>query len=112
MNSKTNAAECSRACDGSLAVSRRMLFAVGLSAIVGLAIPATRRIRLIETWKGRLSMFGDASDPHNWFMSDLGDADDYDALIFGGDNSIYEVSQGSCSVVPIEGRAWSRPWVS
>lgn len=34
--------------------------------------------RLIETWRGRIVLSGLASDPHNWFMSKLGDPLDWD----------------------------------
>lgn len=33
--------------------------------------------RLIELWRGRLVLSGVKSDPHNWFMSEQGDALDY-----------------------------------
>lgn len=34
--------------------------------------------RLIETWRGRIVLSGLATDPHNWFMSKLGDPLDWD----------------------------------
>lgn len=34
--------------------------------------------RLIETWRGRIVQSGIKSDPHNWFMSAVGDATDWD----------------------------------
>jgi hypothetical protein len=34
--------------------------------------------RLIDTWRGRIVLAGLPTDPHNWFMSRLGDADDWD----------------------------------
>lgn len=34
--------------------------------------------RLIEMWRGRIVMAGLSYDPHNWFMSKLGDAHDWD----------------------------------
>ena len=33
--------------------------------------------RLIETWRGRIVCSGISTDPHNWFMSKVGDADDW-----------------------------------
>lgn len=34
--------------------------------------------RLIETWRSRIVASGISTDPHNWFMSKVGDADDWD----------------------------------
>ena len=34
--------------------------------------------RLIETWRGRIVQSGIKTDPHNWFMSAVGDATDWD----------------------------------
>lgn len=36
--------------------------------------------RLIEQWRGRIVLSGLATDPHNWFMSKLGDPLDWDYL--------------------------------
>jgi hypothetical protein len=36
------------------------------------------RPRLIETWRGRIVESGLKNDPHNWFMSAVGDATDWD----------------------------------
>lgn len=38
----------------------------------------TRVPRLIEMWRGRIVLAGLASDPHNWFMSALGNPLDWD----------------------------------
>lgn len=37
----------------------------------------TDRARLIEMWRGRIVLSGVRSDPHNWFMSKLGDPFDW-----------------------------------
>ncbi len=84
------------------------------------------RCRLICTWRSRIVLSGLSSDPHNWFMSKLGDPLDWDygatvteamavagnnsdagkcadiintlipfnddILIFGGDHSIYQMT--------------------
>lgn len=42
-----------------------------------LPVDSTNRPRLIETWRGRLVVAGIKTDPHNWFMSAVGDADDW-----------------------------------
>jgi len=36
------------------------------------------RPRLIETWRGRIVLSGLKGDEHNWFMSEMGDANDWD----------------------------------
>lgn len=39
------------------------------------------RCRLVESWRGRIVLSGLETDPHNWFMSAVGDADDWDYTI-------------------------------
>lgn len=40
--------------------------------------PGTLVPRLIDSWRGRIVLSGLTSDPHNWFMSKLGDPLDWD----------------------------------
>lgn len=43
-----------------------------------LPIDSSNRPRLIETWRGRIVLAGIKTDPHNWFMSAVGDATNWD----------------------------------
>ena len=43
-----------------------------------LPVDSSNRPRLIETWRGRIIQSGISSDPHNWFMSKVGDASNWD----------------------------------
>jgi hypothetical protein len=65
--------------------------------------------RLIEQWRGRLVMAGLATDPHNWFMTKLGDPLDltYFAVpeteldaVQGGNGSIGKVPDVINAIVP------------
>jgi len=42
-----------------------------------LPIDSSNEPRLIETWRGRIVCSGISTDPHNWYMSKVGDARDW-----------------------------------
>lgn len=43
-----------------------------------LPVSGSARPRLIETWRSRIVVSGIEGDPHNWFMSAVGDANNWD----------------------------------
>lgn len=65
--------------------------------------------RLIEMWRGRIVLSGIASEPHNWYLSRLGDAYDWDVSpdpidatmpVAGNSSDVGEIGDVVTSMIP------------